>query len=60
VQIDQQLAEHAERILSDGFEHSRDAITWARQLLQRMTRSDTAYLLRIGFTIEEISLGSGL
>lgn len=54
----QQLYGRALRILSDGRQHSADALRWARCMVQRQRRLNTRALERAGFTLAEISLGA--
>lgn len=53
----EQLVWRALRLLSDDFKHAKEAVAWANRTVRK--HQDTAtYLLAIGFTPREVSLGA--
>lgn len=55
--VDDQLVWRALRMLSDDFVHSPAALAWANRTI-RHRHATAVYLLSIGFTPREVSLGA--
>lgn len=56
---DMELRMRAIRMLTDGRRHSPQAMKWAERQTQLIERRRVEELRRAGFTLAEISLGSG-